>query len=554
MPWIHASFDPTTAETTTDLAVVVGLPACAGEDEDWRPTPVVSYTSTTVTITLRLSDAFRTYGRCGFVLDVYRDIKVHLDQPLRGRALLDGYADPPIAKPYPAPRTTPPPTADLLILSVSDWRGQVEPLSGIGGAAALSTYFQRDRAASTKGTLTLTAGSDVGASPPLSAYFLDTPAIEAERMMGVQVGMLGNHSFDAGLERVQGHIDNAGFNSASSRYHYVAANLGDRDSNLDGVADYEIFDYDVRVAVIGIVDEQASRSVAPGGLGTMTVTNGVAAAMAAKAAAKAEGAEIFIAITDKGVTDVTGADPKGPLIEFATAVSGFDLIVGGQTDVQYSGTVNGQLVVENRSKGVTYAKSFLTIDRLSRHVTAARNTFVSPAVASVAADPDVMAMLRGLRSRMPLTAGGASDDAPSQPMPSRPATTPAGGTACAEAMRQFSAFLPRLTDAFASLRAPITEPDFDLAEAMLVQDRFADTLTAFWGVDPAYHGCDSISESVSRVGGLVARASATLKQSQAARTMDARWRRAITALYGSLPEAAEMTDLLGPQPASGITP
>lgn len=315
------------------------------------------------------------------------------------------------------------------------------------------------------------------------------------------------------------------------------------------MADYEIFDYGARVAVIGIVDEQTPTSAPPGSLGTMTVTNGAAAAMAAKAAAKAEGAEVFIAITDKGVTDVTGDAPRGPLIDFASAVSGFDLILGARTDIQYSGTVNGQPVVENRSRGVTYAKTFLTIDRLSRRVTATRTTFVSPVVGSVAADPDVLAMIRGLHSRLPISAGVPSDGATSQPLPGRTATTQLGGVACVEAMRQFSLFLPRLTDAFASLRPLLTEQAVDLTEAARVRDRFADTLAAFGGVDPAYHGCASISEGVSRVEGLVVRASRTLKQSQADRTMDAPWRRAITALYGSLPEAAGLTDQLGPPPA-----
>ena len=62
-----------------------------------------------------------------------------------------------------------------------------------------------------------------------------------------------------------------------------------------------------------------------------------AAAMAAKAAAKAAGADVFIALTDKGVTDGSGANPTGALIDFANAVSGFDVIFGGDTDIQYSG-------------------------------------------------------------------------------------------------------------------------------------------------------------------------------------------------------------------------
>jgi len=59
-------------------------------------------------------------------------------------------------------------TVDIQILNVSDWHGQLDPLvvgtAQVGGAAALSAYFQADRAANPN-TLTLTAGD--AWAPPL---------------------------------------------------------------------------------------------------------------------------------------------------------------------------------------------------------------------------------------------------------------------------------------------------------------------------------------------------------------------------------------------------
>src|SRR5687768_4723380 len=79
------------------------------------------------------------------------------------------------------------PTLDLQILDISDWHGQLDPISGIGGAAVLKAYFDAARAQYAH-NLTLTAGDDVGATPPLANYFEDVPAILAQRMMGIQVG------------------------------------------------------------------------------------------------------------------------------------------------------------------------------------------------------------------------------------------------------------------------------------------------------------------------------------------------------------------------------
>ena len=84
---------------------------------------------------------------------------------------------------FAAPR----PTVDLQLLTVSDWHAQLDPLSvqgvgNVGGAAALSTYFQMERETNPN-TLTLTAGDAYGASPPLSNFFDEEPAVLAMRLM-----------------------------------------------------------------------------------------------------------------------------------------------------------------------------------------------------------------------------------------------------------------------------------------------------------------------------------------------------------------------------------
>jgi 2',3'-cyclic-nucleotide 2'-phosphodiesterase (5'-nucleotidase family) len=294
----------------------------------------------------------------------------------------------------------PPQTVDIQILDISDWHGQLEPISiaglaggvPLGGAAALSTYFTMERA-NYAHTLTLTAGDDVGATPPLSSFFADTPAILAERLMGIQVGTFGNHNFDAGLGRLQSQIDLARAKSGTvgTPFNYVSANLANRDDNLRYVEDYKLFHFGLAVvAVIGITNEEAPTLVFPGNFGTMVPTDSVAAAMAAKADAAANGANVFVAITHKGIT---GAGPSGELIDFANGVSGFDLIVGDHTDVQFSGTINGQFVIENRSKGATYSKTVLTFNRSTGDVAVSDHSFVFPIASVVTPDPAVAAML-----------------------------------------------------------------------------------------------------------------------------------------------------------------
>jgi 2',3'-cyclic-nucleotide 2'-phosphodiesterase (5'-nucleotidase family) len=293
----------------------------------------------------------------------------------------------------------PNPTVDIQLLNVSDWHGQLDPLvvgtAQVGGAAAISAYWQAERAANPN-TLTLTAGDAVGATPPLSSFFDDEPTILAMNLMGFQVDTLGNHNFDHGIAHLQEQIELADF-------QYVSANLKNRDDNLEGVKDFEIFEVGgVKVAVIGITNPEAPTLVFPGSFGTIVPTDPIPAANKARAAAKRAGAEVFIAITHLGVTgfdSVTGA-PFGPLVDFANNIGGFDVIVGDHTDVQFSGVINNALVYENRSKGLTYARARLTVDLLSKKVKSKSVEFITPFVSAVTPDPAIVSLLQPYRDEL----------------------------------------------------------------------------------------------------------------------------------------------------------
>src|SRR5262245_38034782 len=102
---------------------------------------------------------------------------------------------------------------EVTILDISDYHGQLVPLAeaadnlilpapalnptfGIGGAAFLKPWFDTYRAEAAGGSITIAAGDSVGATPPISSFFGDTPAIELMNVMGVAADVLGNHNFD----------------------------------------------------------------------------------------------------------------------------------------------------------------------------------------------------------------------------------------------------------------------------------------------------------------------------------------------------------------------
>ena len=266
---------------------------------------------------------------------------------------------------------------EIQFLNVSDWHGQLDPLSvfgvgEIGGAAVINFFWAADTVANPN-TIKLTAGDAFGASPPLSGFFAERPAIMAMNLMGFDVDTFGNHNFDRGIGHLQQMVDLAEF-------QYVSANLANLDDNLTGVKPFEIFERGgIQIAVVGITNPDAPELVFPGRFGTIVVTDPVAGANKAKADAKAAGAQVIVAITHLGVTgfDEEG-NPSGPLIDFANNVGGFDVIFGDHTDVRFSGIINNALVVENQSKGRTYARTKLLVDPLSGRVLDRSVEFVEP--------------------------------------------------------------------------------------------------------------------------------------------------------------------------------
>ena len=302
---------------------------------------------------------------------------------------------------HAAPRET----VELRFLNISDWHAQLDPLfvfgqGSFGGAAELSTYFQMERL-DNPNTLTLTAGDAFGGSPPLSSFFDEVPAVVSMNLMGFDVDTFGNHNFDRGTAHLQDMIDIAEF-------QYVSANLRNRDDELTGVEDFEIFDVGgVKVGVVGITNPEAPTLVFPGSFGTIEPTDPVPAANKAKAGAKRAGAKVLVAITHLGVTgfDADG-NAVGPLIDFASNVGGFDIIFGDHTNVEFSGIINNALVVENRSRGRTYARVDLTVDPHNGRVIARSVEFVDPVSSAVIPDPAIVAFLDPLRADLDVLLGG----------------------------------------------------------------------------------------------------------------------------------------------------
>jgi len=282
--------------------------------------------------------------------------------------VVDGGTDAPLDT-TDAADVTPKPmgTADIQILNVSDWHAQCDPISDggstYGGTGVLAAYFAKERATNPN-TYLFTGGDAFGASPALSAFNDEKPAVESLNFLGLSADTFGNHNFDRGTAFLKTTMDLAKYTWIGTNLKNGATELGAKLTTPSWTFDVGTGDNVVRVAVLGITSQDAPSLIFPGRMGTIEVQEPVAAANTAAKDARAAGANVVIALVHMGATgkDTAGA-PTGPLLDFAKGLTGVDVVLGDHTDQIVNTTIGSTLVVENRSKGRTYARTALHVEK-----------------------------------------------------------------------------------------------------------------------------------------------------------------------------------------------
>jgi 5'-nucleotidase len=105
---------------------------------------------------------------------------------------------------------------EVQILAFNDFHGNLEVPPAVevaetdgtkhkivtGGAAHLAAALAGLRAGHAN-TVTVSAGDTIGASPLVSANYLDEPTIDAMNILGLEFNSVGNHEFDRGSEELK---------------------------------------------------------------------------------------------------------------------------------------------------------------------------------------------------------------------------------------------------------------------------------------------------------------------------------------------------------------
>lgn len=183
-----------------------------------------------------------------------------------------------------------------------------------GGAAHLAAALAGLRAGHAN-TVTVSAGDTVGASPLISANYLDEPTIQAMNLLGLEFNSVGNHEFDRGsdeLKRMQSggcakytrRLPCAVEPFAGARFHYLAANVFQADGSTifppTGLKRFETSAGPITIGFIGMTLKGTGNLVTPSGVGGLTFADEAATANALVPRLKAEGADAIVLLIHQG--------------------------------------------------------------------------------------------------------------------------------------------------------------------------------------------------------------------------------------------------------------
>ncbi|MET7771858.1 5'-nucleotidase C-terminal domain-containing protein [Nocardia sp. NPDC005366] len=269
---------------------------------------------------------------------------------------------------------------EVHLFGFNDFHGNLEPPQGTtgkiagydaGGAVYLATHLARLKAAYPASAV-VSAGDNVGASPPVSGLFHDEPTIEFMNSAGVAAAAVGNHEFDDGvleLARLQqggcapdGCSPGEPFTGA--KFPFLAANVTDAAGKLpQGLRAWTMLEVGGRkIGVVGTVTPDTVNIVMPEGIRGYSFGDEVSAINAYVPEMKAAGAEAVVALVHdggaqqpagNGSVDYNGCVDVGPEVTaLATRTDpAVRAVITGHTHQPYVCAVDGKVVTQAASYG-----------------------------------------------------------------------------------------------------------------------------------------------------------------------------------------------------------
>ncbi len=368
----------------------------------------------------------------------------------------------------------------MKILAVNDLHGQLSTgrtvaNKPVGGAAYLAAYIKQRRA-QVPYSLTVHAGDQVGASPPVSALLQDQPTMEFMEMLGFDVGTAGNHEFDEGLGEFKRLVDGGCHATAGCwpgvDFPYVLSNVVETSTGKTIFPPYTIVNVaGARIGFIGAVLKGTPEIVVPAGVAGLEFRDEAESINMAAAELSKQGVKAMVVLIHQGGTQNTSTNQvTGPIVDIANRVDdNVDVIVSGHFHQFTNATIDGKLVTQAFSYSTAFADIDLTIDRASRDIVSKKAEIVTTFNEGITPDPEVGALVKKYEDQVaPLVNRVVGTAAARLTSEQNPAGESALGNLIADAQRaamdtQFAFMNP------GGIRAPIEAGEVTWGELYAVQ-------------------------------------------------------------------------------------
>ncbi len=257
-----------------------------------------------------------------------------------------------------------------------------------GGADRFATLVKQLRGMNPNNAV-VSSGDMIGASPLVSALFLDEPTIEAMNLIGVDFNGVGNHEFDRGvaeLKRKQSggcerYVDalepcRAGHRFEGAKFQYLAANVIDKATGQPIFPAYGIKIFEgIKVGFIGLTLKATDQIVDPAGIRGVefrdeaNTINGYAAEL------RAQGVNVIVVLIHEGgftkgrLNELSCPGLSGDILPILDRLdASIDVVASAHTHQPYVCTYRGFLVTSAASYGRLITDIDLDIDRKTGRV------------------------------------------------------------------------------------------------------------------------------------------------------------------------------------------
>jgi 2',3'-cyclic-nucleotide 2'-phosphodiesterase / 3'-nucleotidase / 5'-nucleotidase len=295
------------------------------------------------------------------------------------------------------------PTVSVQLLSVNDLHGKIDVTETVDGVKYgridyTAAYLKR-REAANPNTLIVHAGDMVGGSSPVSALFQDEPTVEIMEAIGFDVGNVGNHELDEGVNELLrlikgGQHPNGTANYDGINFPTIAANIEYKDSGALVLPPYAIKEVGgVKIGFIGVTTTETVNMVIPEGIKSIRFTDEVAAINKYAAELKSQGIRTIVVLAHNPGTQ-SGETVTGDAASIANAIDDeVDVIFSAHNHQKNNGIVDGKLIVQAWEYGKAIGDVDLTINPVTGDVVSKKAEIVDVVQSSIQPDAQISTIL-----------------------------------------------------------------------------------------------------------------------------------------------------------------